>query len=373
MNVQRLRHLVKHTRMVSSLAGNPEDLLIQSINSKGVITWNRPNVFNAFNLFMIRGTYQQLQEWDSDDSTSLVIIKGTGDKAFSSGGDLKAVTDSGRKGDGLHVELYRTEYSLNYKMGTMKKPLIAIVNGMALGGAVGLSVHGRYRVATEKAIFALPECSIGLFPDAGAGYVLLRMKGQLGTFLGLTCHWLKGKDTLHAGYATHYVESAKVGELEQALLELKNPSFENVDEILNHYNEKCQIDKNKPFSLASRQEDIDRLFSGNTVEEIFEALHEDRSEWALEQLEILRKMSPTSLKLGLHLLREGANTDLAAVVKLDYRISQGCMRAHDFYEGVRARLIDKDQEPRWNPAKLEDVTPEIVKEHLRPLDDDLNF
>lgn len=371
MKLQRLQHLLKHMRMTSSFSGTRDDLLLETVKGKGVITLNRPKILNVFNLSMIRRIHQQLEEWDSDDSTSLVIIKGAGDKAFCAGGDIKVVTESGRKGDGYSVDLFREEYSLNYKMAMMKKPLIAIVNGIAMGGGVGLSVHGRYRVATERAMFAMPETAIGLFPDAGAGYVLPRMKGRLGTFLGLTGHRLKGKDTLHAGYATHYVESAKVGDLEQALLELKNPSAEKVDEIVNHYHDKCQIDRDKPFSLASHQEDIDRLFSGDTVEEIFEALRQDRSEWALKQLEILRKMSPTSLKLGLHLLREGAKLDMAAVMTLEYRMSQGCMRGHDFYEGVRALLVDKDGNPQWNPAKVEDVTAEILDDHCRPLDNDL--
>ncbi|KAJ8036687.1 3-hydroxyisobutyryl-CoA hydrolase, mitochondrial [Holothuria leucospilota] len=372
MNLRRIQVLVKHLRMSSSSSSEP-DVLLETINGKGVITLNRPKALNSLNLSMIRKIYPQLKEWDADSSTSLVIIKGAGEKAFCAGGDIKAVTDAGRVGDKYSADFFREEYILNHKIGTMKKPYIALVHGISMGGGVGLSIHGKYRVATEKTLFAMPETGIGLFPDVGGGYALPRMQGQLGIFLALTGFRLRGRDVQLSGYATHFVESSQVKDLEQTLLNMKDPSATDIDEVINTFHEKCQLDKDKPFVLQPHQEQINRLFAGETMEDICEALKKDGSEWAVKQLEIIRKMSPTSLKVSLRVMREGAKLSLPADLKMEYRVSQGCIRGKDFYEGVRALLVDKDGNPKWNPATLEEVTSEIVDEHFQPLDNDLEL
>lgn len=372
MNLRRIQVLVKHLRMSSSSSSEP-DVLLETINGKGVITLNRPKALNSLDLSMIRKIYPQLKEWDADSSTSLVIIKGAGEKAFCAGGDIKAVTDAGRVGDKYSADFFREEYILNHKIGTMKKPYIALVHGISMGGGVGLSIHGKYRVATEKTLFAMPETGIGLFPDVGGGYALPRMQGQLGIFLALTGFRLRGRDVQLSGYATHFVESSQVKDLEQTLLNLKDPSAADIDEVINTFHEKCQLDKDKPFVLQPHQEQINRLFAGETMEEICEALKKDGSEWAVKQLEIIQKMSPTSLKVSLRVMREGAKLSLPADLKMEYRVSQGCIRGKDFYEGVRALLVDKDGNPKWNPPTLEEVTSEIVDEHFRPLDNDLEL
>lgn len=373
MHLRRLEIVARHLRMRSSSSVATDEVLLGSADGKGVITLNRPKALNSLNLSMIRAITPKLKEWDSDSKMSLVIIKGSGEKAFCAGGDIKAVTEAGKTGDSLAKDFFYEEYILNHKIATMKKPFIALVNGISMGGGVGLSIHGKYRVATEKTLFAMPETGIGLFPDVGGGHALPRMSGQLGIYLALTGFRLKGRDVLHAGYATHFVESTKIADLENTLLELTNPSPAAVEEVINQYHQQCELDKDKPFVLKPHQEQIDRLFAADTMEEICEALQKDGSEWATKQLETLMKMSPTSMKITLRQLREGAKLDIEDVLKMEYRMSQGCIRGKDFYEGVRAVLIDKDGKPQWNPSKIEEVTPEIVEEHFRPVENDLEL
>ncbi|EMP26246.1 3-hydroxyisobutyryl-CoA hydrolase, partial [Chelonia mydas] len=232
---------------------------------------------------------------------------------------------------------------------------------------VGLSVHGHFRVATEKTLFAMPETAIGLFPDVGGGYFLPRLSGKIGYYLALTGFRLKGRDLQKAGIATHFVESEKLPALEEDLIALKSPSKENVADVLNSYHMKCKIDQEKQFVLDEHMDKINSLFSASCMEEIIQNLKQDGSPFALKQLETINKMSPTSLKMTLRQLREGASMNLQDVLTMEYRLSQACMSGHDFYEGVRAVLIDKDQVPKWKPATLEEVTDEFVENCFKSL------
>ncbi|XP_033024613.1 3-hydroxyisobutyryl-CoA hydrolase, mitochondrial isoform X4 [Lacerta agilis] len=232
---------------------------------------------------------------------------------------------------------------------------------------VGVSVHGHFRVATEKTVFAMPETAIGLFPDVGGGYFLPRLSGKLGYFLAMTGFRLKGKDVHRAGIATHFIEAEKMAALEKDLTELKSPSKENVADILDSYHKKCKIDQEKEFVLGEHMDKINSLFSANSMEEIVQNLKKDGSPFALKQLETITKMSPTSLKMTLRQLREGASLSLQDVFTMEYRLSQACMQGHDFYEGVRAVIIDKDQSPKWKPAVLEEVTDEYLDSCFKSL------
>ncbi|KFQ05717.1 hypothetical protein N329_10866, partial [Haliaeetus albicilla] len=232
---------------------------------------------------------------------------------------------------------------------------------------VGLSVHGHFRVATEKTLFAMPETAIGLFPDVGGGYFLPRLSGKIGYYLALTGFRLKGRDVLKAGIATHFVESEKLPALEKDLIALKSPSTENIADLLNSYHVKSKVDQEKEFVLDEHMEKINSLFSANSMEEIVKKLKQDGSPFAIKQLETINKMSPTSLKMTLRQLREGASMSLQDVLMMEYRLSQACMRGHDFYEGVRAVLTDKDQSPRWKPAALEEVSDEFLDDCFKPL------
>ncbi|KAM9805168.1 3-hydroxyisobutyryl-CoA hydrolase, mitochondrial [Neosynchiropus ocellatus] len=361
-SICRLQRIQAH--MMSSRV--EPDVLLEKVGRAGVITMNRPQVLNALNLSMVQKILPQLKKWEVDTETDLVIIKGHG-RAFCSGGDIRAVTEAGKAGDPLAQTFFLQEYTLNNATGTCKKPYIALIDGITMGGGVGVSVHGPFRVATEKTLFAMPETAIGLFPDVGGGFFLPRLQGELGVFLALTGFRLKGRDVLRAGIATHFVESTTIGDLEKELVELKSPSMERLTEVLDRYHNQCTLDSEKPFILEEHMANINRWFSSDRVEDIFQNLKDDGSEFAMKQLETLSKMSPTSMKMSLRQLRKGASLSLQDCLVMEYRLTQACMRGHDFYEGVRAVLVDRDHNPKWSPATLEEVTDAMVEEWFLPL------
>ncbi|KAI5613428.1 3-hydroxyisobutyryl-CoA hydrolase, mitochondrial, partial [Silurus asotus] len=364
-SVYRLQRIRAH--MMSSMSSS--EVLMEKVGNAGVITLNRPKALNALNLSMIRLLFPQLKKWESDSETDLVIIKGAGGKAFCAGGDIRAVTEAGKSGGSLAQDFFREEYILNNAIGTYRKPYVALIDGITMGGGVGLSVHGHFRVATEKTLFAMPETAIGLFPDVGGGYFLPRLQGKLGLFLALTGFRLKGRDVQRSGVATHFVQSEKISALEKDLVGLKSPSARDVAAVLDSYQDQSTLDAEKPFVLQQHTGAIDRLFEGSSVEEILEKLQKDQSVFAHKQVETLLKMSPTSLKFTFRQLQAGASLSLQEVLVMEYRLSQACMRGHDFYEGVRAVLIDKDQSPKWKPATLAEVSEQSVEESFASLGD----
>nr|XP_057937403.1 3-hydroxyisobutyryl-CoA hydrolase, mitochondrial [Doryrhamphus excisus] len=350
------------------------EVLLEKVNRAGVITMNRPKVLNALNMSMIRLIYPQLKKWESDSETDLIIIKGAGGKAFCAGGDIRAITEAGKAGDPLTKVFFREEYMLNNAIGTCRKPFIALIDGITMGGGVGLSVHGRFRVATERTLFAMPETAIGLFPDVGGGYFLPRLRGKLGLFLALTGFRLKGRDVQRAGIATHFVESKKISDLEKELLDLKSASTENISRVLDSFQKESSLDSDKPFVLEKHMSDIDRLFSSSSVEGIMQNLKADNSDFAKKQIEELSRMSPTSLKITFKQLQTGATLSLQDVFVMEYRLSQACVHGRDFYEGVRALLVDKDQNPKWNPSTLEEVSDQSVDQCFSSLGEmDMSF
>ncbi|XP_068052469.1 3-hydroxyisobutyryl-CoA hydrolase, mitochondrial isoform X2 [Anomalospiza imberbis] len=365
----RLQVILQHLKM-SQQTDSAAEVLLEKKGAAGIITLNRPKALNALNLSMIQQIYPQIKTWEQDPETFLIIIKGTGGKAFCAGGDIRAITEAGKVGGKLLQDFFRGEYRLNNAIGTCKKPYVALIDGITMGGGVGVSVHGHFRVATEKTVFAMPETAIGLFPDVGGGYFLPRLSGKIGYYLALTGCRLKGRDVLRVGIATHFVESEKLPALENDLIALKSPSKEKIADLLNSYHTKCTIDQEKEFALHEHMEKINSLFSANSMEEIVKKLKQDGSPFAMKQLETINKMSPTSLKLTLRQLREGASMSLQEVLRMEYRLSQACMKGHDFYEGVRAVLIDKDQSPKWKPAALEEVSDEFVDNCFKPLGND---
>ncbi|XP_054555918.1 3-hydroxyisobutyryl-CoA hydrolase, mitochondrial isoform X1 [Talpa occidentalis] len=370
---KRTNIILQHLRM-SKHTDAAEEVLLERKGCAGVITLNRPKYLNALNLTMIRQIYPQLKKWEQDPGTFLIIIKGTGGKAFCAGGDIKAVSEAGKAKQKLAQDFFREEYQLNNAIESCQKPYVALIHGITMGGGVGLSVHGQFRVATEKSLFAMPETAIGLFPDVGGGYFLPRLQGKLGYFLALTGFRLKGRDVYRAGIATHFVDSEKLGMLEEDLLALKSPSKETIADVLESYHTKSKIDQDKPFVLEEHMDKINSWFSANTVEKIIENLQQDGSSFALEQLKVIKKMSPTSLKITLRQLMEGSSKTLKEVLTMEYRLSQYCMGGHDFHEGVRAVLIDKDQSPKWKPNDLKEVTDEELNNHFKSLGrNDLKF
>ncbi|XP_034741272.1 3-hydroxyisobutyryl-CoA hydrolase, mitochondrial [Etheostoma cragini] len=368
----RLRSICRLQRIQSHMMSSQvePEVLLERVGSAGVITINRPKVLNALNLPMIRQIYPQLKKWENDNETAIVIIRGAGGKAFCAGGDIRAVTEAGKVGDPLAEDFFREEYILNNAIGTCRKPYIALIEGITMGGVINLSCH----VSTEKTLTTLPQPGKGLFPDVGGGHFLPRLRGKLGLFLALTGFRLKGRDVQRAGVATHFVESKKIPELEKVLVDLKSPSAEDVSRVLESYQSQSSLDSEKPFVLDKHMSDIDRLFSSSSVEGIVQNLKADGSEFANKQAETLSRMSPMSLKITYKQLKAGATLSLQDVLVMEYRLSQACMRGCDFYEGVRAVLVDRDQSPKWNPSTLEEVSEQAVEQCFSSLGDkDLTF
>lgn len=372
--LRRLGVLFKHVRMTAqpytTSSSIDDEVLIQQIDTKGLITLNRPKALNALNLNMIRKIMPQMTTWENDPHMTMVIMKGTGDRSFCAGGDIVAVTESGKLGGQLAKDFFKEEYILNNKIGTYEIPYIAFIDGITMGGGVGLSVHGTYRVATERTVFAMPETAIGLFPDVGGGYFMSRLGGRLGVYLALTGFRLKGRDVQKAGIATHFVQSDKMHALEESLLKLHDPESLDIAHVLERFQHESTDIPDDEFVLREHMEEINRLFEGETVEEIMKNLEKEGSEWAASQLNTLKKMSPVSMKITLRLLNEGTSRTLQDDLQVEYRLSQRCIEDKDFYEGVRAVLLDKDQNPKWNPATLEGVTNEHVDWYFSPLPPD---
>uniref|UniRef100_A0A1Y9HAB9 3-hydroxyisobutyryl-CoA hydrolase, mitochondrial n=1 Tax=Anopheles farauti TaxID=69004 RepID=A0A1Y9HAB9_9DIPT len=349
-------------RTMSSSGDTKNSLVLtEEVGSKGVITLNRPKALNAINLEMVQLIYEAMKRWEN--SKHLVIIKSVGEKAFCAGGDVRAITETG--GEELAKKFFSTEYRVNALIGNYRPTYIAFIDGITMGGGVGLSVHGKYRIATERTMFAMPETAIGLFPDVGGGYFLPRLEGKLGLYLGLTGFRLKGRDVHKAGVATHYVESKNLPALEQQLL--ATTSNEEVDNVLDRFSEKREA--GVEFVLAKQLQQINACFGAPTIDGIFANLERDGSEWAQNTLKLLQKMSPTSLVVTQKQLELGSKMDLKTCLKMEYRLAVHHAIDSDFKEGVRAMLVDRDQKPRWNPAKLGEVDPRRIEKFFGPVPD----
>ena len=352
------------------------EILIGQEGGLATLIINRPRALNALTLDNYRRIDPTMRAWAADPSVHAVVIRGAGDRAFCAGGDVRAVYEAGL-GIGDDPELpavfFREEYELIRFIHHFPKPYIAIIDGITMGGGAGISVNGGYRIATERTLFAMPETGIGLFPDVGATRFLNSCPGQIGRYLGLTGARLHAADTLYCGFATHIVPYQRVSELIAALGGIIwEPESERgqIDALLAHF-----AATPDPAPLAALRPSIDRCFAGGTIEEILDALVAEAAAggvhagWAAETRAGLLAKSPTSLKITLRQLTVGSAYDLDAALALEYRLTQHVMAAHDFYEGVRATLIDKDQQPRWQPATLVEVTDDVVDTYFAPIGD----
>ncbi|NND49313.1 MAG: enoyl-CoA hydratase/isomerase family protein, partial [Rhizobiales bacterium] len=263
------------------------DIVFERRGVAGLVTLNRPKALNALTLAMVRELHPQLRAWAEDPEVRHVVVTGAGDRAFCAGGDIRQLYDWGLAKDPAFIEFYRTEYLLNIFIKRYPKPYIAIMNGITMGGGVGVSVHGSHRVATEKLTFAMPETGIGLFPDVGGTYFLPRCPGKLGMFLGLTGHRLKAADAIIAGVATHFVPAEDCSDLIDRLA-----GADNVDDCLAQL-----VQSPGAAPLAEHKNDIDKHFAGKSVEDITASLHSDGSDWALKVAGIMATKSPTSQKI----------------------------------------------------------------------------
>jgi len=349
-----------------------QEILFDVRRGTGFITLNRPKALNALTLRMIRELIPQLAAWQEDASVKAVVIQGAGERAFCAGGDVRAVWEAGRNGDPLTEDFFREEYRVNRTIHTFAKPYVALIDGITMGGGVGLSVHGSHRVAGDKTMVAMPEVGIGLFPDVGGTYFLPRLPGRLGLFLALTGWRLNAADAVYCGIATDYVPSERTAELATAFAQL-DWSTGAPDTLVDGLIERFKTDPG-PSELAGHQELIDHCFSGRSVESILTALDEAGDDWAAKIAKIIRRQSPTSLKVTVAQLEKGATLDFDQAMIQEYRLSQAFMAGKDFYEGIRAVLVDKDHQPKWTPGDLTAVTAEMVEAHFRPLGErDLRF
>ena len=350
------------------------EILFEVKDGLGVITLNRPKALNALTHGMILELEKVIPGWEKDPRIKAVILRGAGDRAFCAGGDVTNLYRESKdpKGGTLRRDFFYDEYIVNRRIYRYAKPWISLIDGIDMGGGVGLSVHGSHSVASEKFLFAMPETTIGLFPDVGGGYFLTRLQGALGTFLALTSHRLKVADAVWAGIVDAHVPSAKMNDLQAALgaADLAGPDADRkVDAVI----AKFAADPGLP-TLPAMMPDIDRCFSAETVAEIEAKLKAHGGNWADRQLAALLKLSPLAMAITLEQLKRCANRSFEDSMTIEYRMSQACMRpGHDFFEGVRALLIDKDQKPRWNPPTIKQVTAAMVEDHFKPVSNDLRF
>ncbi len=346
-----------------------EEILLGRKGALATLTISRPQALNALTLANYRRFDPALREWESDPSVRAVAVCGAGDRAFCAGGDVRAVYEAGRGISGdpdLPAIFFREEYELIRRIYHLAKPYIAIIDGITMGGGAGISVNGAYRVATEHTLFAMPETGIGLFPDVGATRFLNRCPGQIGRYLGLTGARLKTADALYCGFATHAVNRGSIA----ALLDELSREPAVIEDCLRRF----AVDPG-PAELAALRPAIDRCFAEDSVEAILDALAMEAAaagadaKWAEEARAGLVTKSPSSLKITLRQLTVGRGYDLDAALALEYRLTQHIIAGHDFYEGVRAMLIDRDRNPQWRPARLEEVSDSMVDAYFAPIGD----
>ena len=343
------------------------DILFERRGAAGIVTLNRPKALNAVTHGMALALRAQLDRWANDDAVTRIVVTAAGDRAFSAGGDIRVLYDLGKSGQhDAALQFWRDEYPLNAAIKNYRKPYVALIDGIAMGGGVGVSVHGSHRVAGDRFSFAMPEVGIGFFPDVGATWFLPRMPGELGTFCALTGERFGIGDAITGGIATHRVPSARFDALIDGLT-----GTVSVDAVLAAFSEPPG-----EGPVVQRKATIDRLFAGDMVENILAALDREavsgsgNAEWARKTAATIRTKSPLSLKLALAQVRRGKDWDFETCMRMEFRIVSRVIHGHDFYEGVRAVIIDKDNQPRWQPATLADVGEADVECHFAPLGPD---
>jgi enoyl-CoA hydratase len=336
------------------------EVLFETRGAIGLITLNRPKALNALTRDMALAMTAQLKAWASDAAVKTVIVQGAGEKAFCAGGDIRSLYESGKAGTSYALDFYRDEYLLDALIKHYPKPYVALICGIVMGGGVGVSVHGGTRIADETTTFAMPETGIGLFPDVGGSYFLPRCPGEIGMYLALTGARLKTPDCLYAGIATHFVAKDKRAALLDRLADGIAP-----DAALAGLHE----DVPDTF-LDTHRKSIDAIFGQASVEAMLTALDADHTDWSRDTAKTIRAKSPTSTKLTFRQLREGAKLSFDDCMRMEYRMVNRIVAGREFYEGVRATIIDKDGTPRWDPAALSDVSDAAIDAYFAPLGTD---
>ena len=339
-----------------------DDLIIRKSGRAGHISLNRPKVIHSLNLEMCLAMTDKLLEWRDDDSVEAIVIDHSEGRGFCAGGDIAMLRNSGLKDGKEGRAFFFKEYQLNHLLFEYPKPIVAFMDGITMGGGVGISQPARFRVATENTRFAMPETGIGLFPDVGGGWYLSRLAGRLGQFLALTGARLDGSECKEVGLATHYLESDKLEEAKERISEKPD----RIEGILG------QLAATRPDArIAANLDKIDRFFASDDYEEILASLEADDGDWAAKERGTLGTKSPQTCIVALRQLKEGAVMDsFADEMRNEYRIGHHVLIMHDFLEGVRALIVDKDNDPKWDPPTPEAVTSEWIDQIFAPLSAD---
>lgn len=353
-----------HRRTMTATGPLPmDDVLVRRSGRLGHLTLNRPAVLNALTPGMVARMREAVTSWETDDEIGAILIDGAGERAFCAGGDVRMLHASGRRRDGLAQRFWHDEYVLDALIARCTRPVIGIMSGLVIGAGLGLTGHARHRVATESLQLSMPEVGIGLIPDVGATWLLSRTPEEYGTYLGLTGASVGPGDAIALGLADRFIPSEQIAELIRRLSDSVGRSHDDeVTEILESFTRQPTAGP-----LLARRAVIDRCFRFDRVEEIVAALMREHGEWASVTLTVIRSRSPTSLKISLAALR--AAREMACLedcLRLEFRLVCRILDGCDFYEGVRAAVIDKDRTPRWNPDRIEDVSADVVGAYLDP-------
>lgn len=347
------------------------DLIVRREGAAGVIRLNRPKAINAMTLEMSIGIDSALDRFEMDPAVSVIILEGAGERGLCAGGDIRGLWESSREGGDLGARFWRQEYVMNARIAKYPKPYVAFMDGLVMGGGVGLSGHASHRVATDRTKLAMPEVGLGFFPDVGGTWLLSRSPGEVGTYFGLTGQTMNGPDAIHAKFADAVVPAAKWPELREALTKVRQGSTAaDVTKLINGF-----ATGETAGPVAAKEPVIDALFGFDRMEDIFAALKRDGSEFAVATLKALNEKSPRGMVVTLKLLRLARSaSSLEECLVREYRAALEVFRSDDFREGVRAAVIDKDRNPTWSPPRIEDVTPDMLAPYLAEIGvDELKF
>ncbi len=333
------------------------DLIVRREGSAGIIRLNRPKALNAMTLEMSVGIDAALDRFETDSAVAVVVLEGAGDRGLCAGGDIRSLYDSSRAGGDLGKVFWRQEYVMNARIAKFPKPYVAFMDGLVMGGGVGLSAHARHRVVTERTKLAMPEVGLGFFPDVGGTWLLSRSPGEIGTYFGLTGQTMNGPDAVYAKFADTVVPSNQLPALRDVLTKIRPGATSNeVETLIDGFST-----GETAGPIAAMQARIDGWFGGDRMQDIFASLARDGSELALATLRTLNEKSPRGMVVTLKLLRLGrASSSLEQCLVREYRAALEVFASDDFREGVRAAVIDKDRNPRWSPQRIEDVTPAML-------------
>jgi len=359
------------TAAAVAVAGAEPDLIARREGSAGIIRLNRPKAINAVTLEMFRDIDKALDAFEADPAVAVILLEGAGERGLCAGGDIRALYESSQvKGD-LGKILWREEYILNARIAKFAKPYVSFMDGIVMGGGVGLSAHSSHRVVTERTKLAMPEVGLGFFPDVGGTWLLARSPGEIGTYFGLTGQTMNGPDAVYAGFADAVVPSGKLAALREALTKQRpGVTAAEVTSLIAGF---ATGETSGPVAAIEPQ--IDAWFGHDRMQDIVAALQADSSELAQATLKTLNEKSPRGMVVALKLLRLArTSSSLEQCLVREYRAALEVFASDDFREGVRAAVIDKDRNPKWSPPRIEDVTPEMVAPYFVEIGaDELKF